>query len=253
QKRDRARHLSGPADSVRTMDIRAEACAAPDSEVVDRVRRGETDLFEVLMRRYNQRLYRAARSVFPTDSGEAEDVVQDAWVRAFTHLAQFEGRSSLATWLVRITLHEAWARARRLRRNRPLMDVEADARAGVPGKESIMDNPSPAPDPESEAAGTEMRSILEAAVASLPETYRTVFVLREVEDMSTEETAESLELTTDAVKTRLHRARGLLRQEILVRAGAGQATLYPFLGARCDRIVSAVLARVRVLDLARPV
>src|SRR5262249_57709728 len=102
-------------------------------------------------------------------------------------------------------------------------------------------------------AGTGMRSIREAAVAALPETYRTVFVLRAVEDMSTEQTAESLELTTDAVKTRLHRARGLLRKEILVRAGASQATLYPFLGARCDRIVAAVLARVRSAELAEPV
>jgi RNA polymerase sigma-70 factor, ECF subfamily len=231
------------------MDLRADACAAPDSEVVDRVRRGETDLFEVLMRRYNQRLYRAARSVFPADPGEAEDVVQDAWVRAFAHLSQFEGRSSLATWLVRITLHEAWARARRLRRVEPL-EWAGDHDDDGHGKESRMNESSAAPDPESDAAGTEMRAILEAAVAALPETYRTVFVLREVEDMSTEETAESLELTTDAVKTRLHRARGLLRKEILVRAGATQAGLYPFLGARCDRIVSAVLARVRVLDVA---
>ena len=230
--------------------MRAEACAAPDSEVVDRVRRGETDLFEVLMRRYNQRLYRAARSVFPADPSEAEDVVQDAWVRAIAHLSQFEGRSSLATWLVRITLHEAWARSRRLRRIEPLEVAGSDADGH--GKESIMEETSSAPDPESDAAGTEMRSILEAAVAALPETYRTVFVLRAVEDMSTEQTAESLELTTDAVKTRLHRARGLLRKEILVRAGASQATLYPFLGARCDRIVEAVLARVRVVDVVGP-
>jgi len=230
--------------------MRAEACAAPDSEVVDRVRRGETDLFEVLMRRYNQRLYRAARSVFPADPIEAEDVVQDAWVRAFAHLSQFEGRSSLATWLVRITLHEAWARARRLRRTEPL-GAAGDGADGH-GKEFIMEETSAAPDPESDAAGTEMRAILEAAVASLPETYRTVFVLRAVEDMSTEETAESLELTTDAVKTRLHRARGLLRKELLVRAGASQAALYPFLGARCDRIVAAVLARVKMLELAGP-
>jgi RNA polymerase sigma-70 factor (ECF subfamily) len=232
------------------MAIEAETRAALDSEVVDRVRRGETDLFEVLMRRYNQRLYRAARSVFPANPSEAEDVVQDAWVRAFAHLSQFEGRSSVATWLVRITLHEAWARARRLRRSQPLGDGDADA--PFEGKENIMNNPSPAPDPECGAAGTEMRAILEAAVEALPEAYRTVFVLREVEDMSTEETAESLELTTDAVKTRLHRARGLLRKEILVRAGASHAALYPFLGAHCDRIVEAVLARVRVLDLARP-
>jgi RNA polymerase sigma-70 factor (ECF subfamily) len=107
-----------------------------------------------------------------------------------------------------------------------------------------MEHPSPASDPEVTAAGTEMRAILEAAVAALPDTYRTVFVLRAVEDMSTEETAESLEITTDAVKTRLHRARGLLRKELFARAGASQTALYHFAGARCDRIVAAVLSRV---------
>jgi|KBSMisStaDraftv2_1062788.scaffolds.fasta_scaffold25406_4 RNA polymerase sigma-70 factor (ECF subfamily) len=225
--------------------MKAEAAGATDAEVVDRVRRGETELFEVLMRRYNQKLYRAARSVFPSDPGEAEDVVQDAWVRAFAHLSQFEGRSSLPTWLVRITLHEAWARARRLRRSEPLGDVDADAPdATKRRKEFTMNVASPAPDPETDAAGTEMRGILEAAVAALPEGYRTVFVLRAVEEMSTEETAESLEISTDAVKTRLHRARGLLRKELFARAGASQAALYPFAGARCDRIVAAVLSRV---------
>jgi RNA polymerase sigma-70 factor (ECF subfamily) len=112
-----------------------------------------------------------------------------------------------------------------------------------------MNPPSPAPDPESDAAGTEMRGILEAAVAALPESYRTVFVLRAVEDLSTEETAESLEISPDAVKTRLHRARGLLRKELFARSGASQAALYPFLGARCDRIVAAVLARVGASDI----
>ncbi len=223
------------------MHPRAEDCRAPDAEVVDRVRRGETELFEVLMRRYNQKLYRAARSVFPGDPVETEDVVQDAWVRAFAHLSQFEGRSSLPTWLVRITLHEAWARARRLRRSEPLRDADAEADRG---KDPTMEHPSPASDPETSAAGTEMRAILEAAVAALPESYRTVFVLRAVEDMSTEETAESLEISPDAVKTRLLRARGLLRKELFARAGASQAALYPFAGARCDRIVAAVLSRV---------
>ena len=227
------------------MPVKVESCGATDAEVVDRVCRGETELFEVLMRRYNQKLYRAARSVFPSDPGEAEDVVQDAWVRAFAHLSQFEGRSSLPTWLVRITLHEAWARARRLRRSEPLGDLDADAPdASKRRKEAIMDHPSPAPDPETDAAGTEMRGILEAAVAALPETYRTVFVLRAVEDMSTEETAESLEISPDAVKTRLHRARGMLRRDLFARAGASQSGLYHFAGARCDRIVAAVLSRV---------
>jgi RNA polymerase sigma-70 factor (ECF subfamily) len=222
--------------------MKPEACTAPDAEVVERVLRGETELFEVLMRRYNQRLYRAARSVFPLDASETEDVVQDAWVRAFAHLSQFEGRAKLATWLVRITLHEAWARARKRRRTEPLEGAGADG-----GKDAMTTTQTPNPDPETDAAGIEMQAILEAAVAALPDAYRTVFVLRSVEDMSTEETAESLDLTPDAVKTRLHRARGLLRKQLLARAGASQVTLFPFAGARCDRIVDSVLSRVASL------
>ena len=215
--------------------VKPEACVAPDGEVVERVRAGETDLFEVLMRRYNQKLYRAARSVFPKDPSEAEDVVQDAWVRAFEHLGQFEGRSSLSTWLVRITLHEAWSRSRRRRR--------VDSLDGA-GEEKSMPAVDSDADPEKDAASVEIGAMLQDAVAALPETYRMVFVLRSIEDMSTEETAECLELTTDVVKTRLHRARGLLRKDLLARAGASTASLYHFAGARCDRIVSNVLQRV---------
>ena len=204
------------------------------------MRAGDVDLFEVLMRRYNQKLYRAARSVFPHDPSEAEDVVQDAWVRAFEHLDQFEGRAQLSTWLVRITLHEAWARARKRRRQRA-----ASLEESAPGEETAMELATPGPDPEKDASALEMRAILENAVAALPETYRTVFVLRSIEDMSTEETAECLDLSLDAVKTRLHRARGLLRRELLARAGTSVAPLYSFAGARCDRIVASVLARVR--------
>ena len=216
--------------------VRPEACASPDPEVVDRVRAGEVDLFEVLMRRYNLKLYRAARSVFPNDPSEAEDVVQDAWVRAFEHLDQFEGRAKLSTWLVRITLHEAWSRARRRRRISPLEDDH--------GEETRMERTHDGPDPEKDAAALEMKGLLEDAVASLPETYRTVFVLRSIEDMTTDETAECLDLSPDVVKTRLHRARGLLRRELLARAGTSVAALYPFAGERCDRIVANVLARI---------
>lgn len=224
-------------------EVRPEACVAPDGEVVDRVRAGEIDLFEVLMRRYNQKLYRAARSVFPNDPSEAEDVVQDAWVRAFEHLGQFEGRAQVSTWLVRITLHEAWARSRRRRRQDPLEDRAQE--------EALMDPAIPGPDPEKGAAAAEMRAILEEAVAGLPESYRTVFVLRSIEDMTTEETAECLDLSIDVVKTRLHRARGILRRELLAKAGASTAALYAFAGERCDRIVANVLVRIGATSQAR--
>lgn len=214
-----------------------DAAPGSDEEVLQRVRSGETGQFEVLMRRYNQRLFRAVRAVFPRDAAEAEDVVQDAWVRAFTHLNQFAGRSSFSTWLVRIALHEAWARARRGRRFTPI--------AGQSEEALPMTEDDGVADPERAAATREMRTILEDAVDALPETYRIVFVLRSIEDLSTADTAACLDLTPEAVKTRLHRARALLRREVLARAGASEPALYAFAGERCDRIVRAVLARVR--------
>ncbi len=214
----------------------AAVATLSDEEIVNRVRAGEGDCFEILMRRYNQRLYRVARSVFPRDASEAEDIVQDAWVRAFTHLEQFAGRARFATWLVRIALHEAWARARKRRR----ISNEPDPHQ----EECPMPTDRENADPEREAADREIHVILEKAVEALPETYRTVFVLRAIEDLSTAEAAECLDLTPEAVKTRLHRARALLRRELLARAGAGEAALYPFAGERCDRIVAAVSARV---------
>jgi RNA polymerase sigma-70 factor (ECF subfamily) len=215
--------------------------ALSDEEIVARVLGGSgaeaSDGFEILMRRYNQRLYRVARSVFPRDASEAEDIVQDAWVRAFTHLEQFAGRARFSTWLVRIALHEAWARARRGRRLAPNPIEQHEEELPMP-----IDRENA--DPEREASDREMHVILEDAVEALPETYRTVFMLRAIEDMSTAEAAECLDLTPEAVKTRLHRARALLRREVLARAGAGEAALYPFAGERCDRIVAGVLARV---------
>ena len=210
----------------------------PDEDVVDRVRDGEIDLFEVLMRRYNQRLYRIVRSVV-RDDARAEDVVQEAWVRAFTHLDQFARRARFATWLTRIALHEAWARTRRARR---FVSIE-------PERAHPMSDPvSPGSDPEKHAADREAANALETAIAGLPELYRGVFLLRDVEELSTAETAECLELSEEAVKTRLHRARGLLRRELV---GTLRAGVYPFLGARCDRMVAAVFQRIRPEKAAR--
>lgn len=210
-----------------------------DDDVIARVRAGETELFELLMRRYNQRVYRLVRAVLRAD-GEAEDVVQDAWVRAFTHLDQFAGRAAFSTWLSRIALHEAWARARRGRR---FQAIEPDAA----GETFEMKQVSRDPDPEGLAASGEVRSILEAVIENLPDTYRTVFVLREVEELSTTETAEALELSEEAVKTRLHRARAVLRRELLLKAGTGIRQAFPFMGPRCDRMVETVMARVHAI------
>jgi RNA polymerase sigma-70 factor (ECF subfamily) len=211
-----------------------------DEEIVERVRSGELELFEVLMRRYNQRLYRVARAVL-RDDGEAEDVAQEAWVRAFTHLDQFAGRAKFATWLTRIALYEAWGRARRRRRFGPI-----DA---VPGEVVPMREPSSGRDPERETFDHEIGKVLEAAIDALPSTYRSVFVLREIEALSTAECAACLDLTEETVKTRLHRARALLRRELLARAEAASAEALTFAGVRCNRMVASVFARIGV---ARP-
>ena len=210
---------------------REDAPELSDEDIVLRVKAGETELFARLLRRYNQRVYRAARAVL-RDDAEAEDVAQEAWVRAFRHLRDFQGRALFSTWITRIAVHEAMARSRRARRT-----------ASSPGEAEPVTAAS-TPDPESEASDREMRSHIEAAIEALPPDYRTVFVLREIEELSTRETAQSLEVSEDVVKTRLHRARAMLRQDLLARAGSRLSGVFPFMGARCDRMVEAVMIRV---------
>jgi RNA polymerase sigma-70 factor (ECF subfamily) len=204
-----------------------------DEEAVDRVRGGEIELFELLLRRYNQRVYRTARAVL-RDDAEAEDATQEAWLAAYRHLDQFEGRAKFSTWLTRIVLREAWARSRK--KNRATEDTMSEREE--PAAEST-------PTPEEDATAREVRDYLDSAVEALPEEYRTVFVLRAIEELSTAETAESLDLSEENVKVRLHRARAMIRRELLQRAGPGIATMYPFLGARCDRMVMNVMSRIR--------
>lgn len=215
-----------------------------DEEVVERVLAGEVELYEILMRRHNQRLYRTAFAILG-DGGEAEDVMQDAYVRAYSHRGQFAGRSRFAIWLTRIAVHEALARARRGRR---LVPIEALA----PGDEAAM-IPTTAVDggPEQQAIARDLRSALEAAVAALPESFRTILVLRDVEGLSTAETAECLGIGEPLVKTRLHRARAALRRQMESRARAVLAESFPFHLSRCDRVVAGALARIRDLTPAR--
>jgi len=207
-----------------------------DPEVVARVLSGDTSSFELLMRRYNQRLFRLARSVLKDDA-EAEDVVQETYVRAYAALSTFEHRSSVATWLSRITLYEALGRKRRR---------ESGAKVDL---DELQDDPMPfGPQepitPEQQAADTELRPVLEAAIDTLPSTFRTVFVLRAVEQLSTQETAEALEILPETVKTRFFRAREMLRRELLSRVDALSPQAFPFLGDRCNRIVASVLERI---------
>jgi RNA polymerase sigma-70 factor (ECF subfamily) len=209
---------------------------------VSRVKAGDTALFEVLMRRYNRRLFRATRAILRNDA-EAEDVMQQAYLNAYAHLGQFAGRASFATWLTRIAVHEASARVRRRRsaEGESMRDRSEDAAA------SLADG---GPDPEAQLLAGEVRGLLEAAIDALPERYRLTFVLREVEGLGTAETAESLGISEEVVKTRLSRARAMLRSELCRRAGDEIAAAFSFHLSRCDRVVAAVMALVPPLDAA---
>jgi RNA polymerase sigma-70 factor (ECF subfamily) len=211
----------------------ASASMLPDTEVVRRVRAGEHALFEILMRRHNQRIYRVARAVVK-DESDVEDVMQQAYINAFTHLDQFEERAQFSTWLTRITLHEVFGRRRKKRQS------SHDEPAG-----EVMDTlKSPLADPERQAYAQELSRVLEQAVDALPDTYRTVFMLRDIEGLSTHETGAGLGLGEEAVKTRLHRARAMVRRAITDRIGARSAAAFQFHAIRCDRIVAAVLATI---------
>lgn len=207
-----------------------------DAEVVRRIVDGDTALFEILMRRYNQRVYRAVRAILGTDD-DAEDVMQQAYLNAFTHLRQFEARAQFSTWLIRIAVNEALSR--RKKRQRGALAVE-----WLGGDELMVAIESDVPDPEHQALVSQMREVMESELAALPAAYRTVLVLREVEGLSTAETAECLNVSEDVVKTRLHRARGMVRTALERRIGATLQAVYPFGNARCDRVVAAVLTKL---------
>jgi RNA polymerase sigma-70 factor, ECF subfamily len=209
-----------------------------DEEVVSRVLAGDTGMFEIVMRRHNQRLYRVARAILRND-GEAEDVMQDAYVRAYEHLNQFAGRAKFSTWLTRIAVHEALARQHRENRYRELEPM--------PGREGDpMDRfASLAPDPEQQASNSEIRWLLEQAVEKLPDAYRDIFMLRDVEEMSTADAADVLAISEENVKVRLHRARALLRKSLYARAGMENKEAFSFHAVRCDRVVKNVFERIQ--------
>jgi RNA polymerase sigma-70 factor (ECF subfamily) len=202
---------------------------------------GETHLFELVMRRNNTRVFRAVRAVLRNDV-EAEDAMQDAYVNAYVHLADFEGRAKLSTWLTRIAVHEAFARLRRSRRVTSLDETDSESQP--------MHHASPHSTPESNASDGELRVVLERAIDELPEHFRVVFVLRAVQEMSGAETAEALSIPEETVKTRLFRARSLLQKALTERAESVTSSAFGFHLSRCDRVVAAVMAR---LPIRRPV
>ena len=207
--------------------------ALSDEEIVSRILGGDASLFEVLMRRYNERLYRAARAIV-RDESEAEDVMQEAYVNAYTHLAQFDRRAKFSTWLTKIAVYEALGRVRRRGRYTPIEDSSL---------ETFMPATT-APDPERRAFGRELGALIESAIDNLGDGYREVFMLRQVEGLSTAETADVLGLSEDAVKTRFSRARSALQQDLLDRTDLAAASAFTFGQGRCDALVEVVISRI---------
>jgi len=224
-------------DATQSVDL----TALEDAELAQLASQRDGGAFRTIMQRHNQRLYRLARSVMRNDS-EAEDVVQETYVRAFANLATFRGESSLATWLSRITLNEALGR---LRGRRPSADLtEIEGRPPVQGQIIPFPNSSPQLDPERTMAQREIQLIVERAIDELPEAFRTVLVARVIEEMSVEETADLLGIRPETVRTRLHRARSLLKEALERRIGSVLTDAFPFQGRRCERMTSTVLRRL---------
>ena len=211
-----------------------------DDALVALARRGQREAFRQIMQRCNQRLFRIARGVVDDDC-EAEDVVQQAYVDAFAAIAAFRGDASIATWLTRIVLNEAYARRRE---RRTTVDVEQIERAEDEGRVLAFPSRFGTEDPASGAARAQIRGLLEHAIADLPDVFRIVFIMRELEQCTVEETASNLGLREETVKTRLHRARRLLRTALHESVAASLGDAFPFLGARCARMTGNVLRRL---------
>ncbi len=221
--------LADTADSV------TPSAALSDADVVRRVRAGEQALFEVLLRRHDRRVYRTVRAILK-DEDEVEDAMQQAWIQAYLHLGDFQGSSAFSTWLVRIAANEA---LQRLRKRGPLAPVAISA-----DEEDTM---SPGQNPEERAASREAVELLERAVDALPPHHRLVFMLREVEGLSTAETATALGIAEDAAKVRLHRAKAALRRSLAETVEGAADEAFPFHAPRCNRIVERVMGAIAKL------
>lgn len=228
------------AQKVRAVDH----AALDDVRLVEGARNGEAAAFRAIMTRHNRRLYRVARGVLGDDT-EAEDVVQEAYVKGFQNLQAFRGDSTLATWLTRIALNEALSRRRR---RRPMVDLNDLDSFNEQREARVLMFPGAGAEsnPETETSRAQVRRLLEQAVDGLPEAFRVVFVLRDIEQMTIEETASQLEIRPETVKTRLHRARRLLREALRAKLGSVLDDAYAFDGARCERMTEAVLHRLHV-------
>ena len=214
--------------------------SATDTELVRRALARDETAVRAIIKAHNRRLYRLARGILRND-GEAEDVVQETYVRAFTHLKDFRGDSSLSTWLSRIAMNEALGR---LRRQRPGVELSSLPQGVLEAQIIQFPLMSAADDPEKSMAQREIQHVVEGAIDELPEPFRIVFITRVLEGMNVEETAEILDLKPETVKTRLHRARAMLRDNVEKKIGPVVMEAFPFAGRRCDRLTAAVLKRL---------
>ncbi|HTE14190.1 MAG TPA: RNA polymerase sigma factor, partial [Burkholderiales bacterium] len=211
----------------------------PDAEIARRVAAGNEDAFHLLMRRHNQTLYRAARSILKDDA-DAEDAVQEAYLLAYRAMGRFRGEAKLSTWLVRIVVNEAIARLRKRSRRAEVIRLDGETESGIEAGEMTM-NETPSEQPEQSALRAETRRLLEKKIDELPDAFRTVFVLRALEEMTVEEAAVVLGIPEATVRTRFFRARGLLRESLAREVDFAFEDAFAFDGVRCHRIVAGVL------------
>jgi RNA polymerase sigma-70 factor (ECF subfamily) len=228
--------------AVETLARPRTAAPLTDDELVARAAAGNCAAFTLIMRRHNRLLFRTARAILKSDA-DAEDAVQDAYLRAWRAMDGFRGEAKLSTWLARIVINESLAR---LRRDRGAQVIALDPGTIAPTSDTAREEPVDGDadrQPEGMAMRAELRCLLEAAIDRLPEAFRTVFILRAVEEMSIEDVAVALDLPEATVRTRLFRARGLLRERLAQHVDITLDDVFAFAGVRCDRIVAAVLRR----------
>lgn len=204
-----------------------------DEQIVQQILEGDTKQFELIMRRHNQRLFRVTFSIVG-ERGEAEEIIQEAYLRAYTKLHQFSGRAAFATWLTKIAVYEA---LRRRKRRNNVIDIDA-----LPQKNresSFMGG-----NPETQAFSQELKALLEKTIMEMSDSYRSIFMLREIEGLSTSESADCLGISESTAKVRLHRAKSWLKKRLLSEVHHSKSELFGFAGSSCDRIVDNVLRRI---------
>jgi RNA polymerase sigma-70 factor, ECF subfamily len=228
---------------METTQPQSSVSLASDKALADRIARGDRIAFESMMRQYNRRLYRVAVSIL-NDDGEAEEALQESYLTAYQHIAGFQGNAKLSTWLTRIVVNEALQRLRKKRRHRVIVPF---AGTDIGEEDTTMSDATKPETPEKATARAELRRLLEREVGKLPVAFRTVFILREAEDMTVEETADCLDLPLATVRTRLFRAKSQLREALAKEIDLATAGAFDFAGVRCERIVSTVRARLSIL------